>query len=320
MKPVWVILILLGTLLLLLFIAIFAVLRVACRRGKPLGVDIEKQLAHSAFRQFTPMIIEARSWLERMPHELVSTQSFDGLRLAARYVPCENARGTILLFHGWRSYPEVDFGAAFAFYHGQGLNLLLVDQRAQGSSQGHYITFGIRERRDVATWVTWHNAHFGADIPLLISGLSMGATTVLMAAGNPLAANVRGVIADCGFTSPAGIIGKLARENHIPAAPVLFLLNLETRLFAGFGLKEYSTLTALQQTTLPVFFAHGEADTFVPCEMTKRNYAACASKDKTLLLVPGAGHGQSYLIQPEQYRAMVCAFLERTLGASKTNS
>ena len=315
MKPVWIVLILLGTLALLVFVAMFIVLRIACRRGKPLGQDVEKELAHSAFRQFAPMIIEARAWLERTPHELVFTQSYDGLRLAARYVPCENARGTILLFHGWRSFPEIDFGAAFAFYHGQGLNLLLVDQRAQGRSQGRYITFGIRERRDVPTWIAWHNAHFGSDVPLLISGLSMGATTVLMAAGEPLAANVRGVIADCGFSSPAGIIGKLAKENHIPAAPVLFLLNLQTRLFAGFGLKEYSTLTAMPRATLPTFFAHGEKDGFVPCEMTKRAHAACASKDKSLLLVPEAGHGQSYLVQPEEYRARICAFLERTLGS-----
>ena len=70
----------------------------------------------------------------------------------------------------------------------------------------------------------------------------------------------------------------------------------------------------MKTTKIPTFLAHGEKDTFVPCEMSKRNYAACAAKDKTLLLTPEAGHGQSYLKQTERYQNAVRAFLGRCLG------
>ncbi len=77
-------------------------------------------------------------------------------------------------------------------YHDLGFNLLLVDQRAQNGSAGRYITFGVRESRDVRPWVELHNREFGPE-PVFLGGVSMGATTVLMAAGGPLPENVRGL-------------------------------------------------------------------------------------------------------------------------------
>ena len=244
---------------------------------------------------------------------MVYSTSFDGLRLAGRYIPCKENRGTILLFHGWRSAPYVDFGRALELYYSQGMNILLVDQRAHGDSQGRYITYGIKEQRDVHSWIAWHNARFGADVPLVLSGLSMGAATVMMAWGSPMPENVRCAIADCGFTSPYEIIGKVVKDMHLPRWLLMPVIGLGTRIFAGFRLKAYSTITAAQKMQRPIFFVHGTKDGFVPWEMTKRSYDACAAKDKTLLLVEGADHGLSYVVAPEEYRREVLALLDRAL-------
>ncbi len=198
-------------------------------------------------------------------------------------------------------------------YYSLGLNLLLVHQRAQGKSEGKYMTFGVRERRDVHTWVKWHTERFGKDVPILLAGISMGASTVLMACGEPFEGNVRAAFVDCGFTNPKAIFTAVAREIHLPAFLFVPAVGLWCRCFAGFRAAEYSTLDAVKKMTLPVLFAHGEADTFVPCEMTKQNYEACASADKTLLLVPGAKHGQSFPVAPERYTAEIKGLLDRTL-------
>lgn len=317
MKIVWILLLCAAGLAVLLLAATHIVMRYACRRGRALSTNIDEALAHSTFRHYKDLIVRAQAWLAQQPVEEVCVTSFDGLRLRGRFLPCENARATLLLFHGWRSYPELDFGAAMEFYRSQGLNLLFPDERAQGESEGKFITFGVRERRDVHTWTQWCARRLGKDAPLLLGGVSMGASTVLMACGEPFAENVRGVIADCGFTSPWEIIAKCTRDFHLPAALLVPLIDLNASLFAGFGLKEYSTLDAMPHTTLPVFLAHGEADSFVPCEMSKKNYAACASQDKTLLLTPDAGHGQSYLKATERYQSAVREFVNRALeGAS----
>jgi fermentation-respiration switch protein FrsA (DUF1100 family) len=70
---------------------------------------------------------------------------------------------------------------------------------------------------------------------------------------------------------------------------------------------DYSTVEALRKTKLPVLLIHGEADSFVPGEMTYENFQACGSSKK-LLVVPGAGHGGSYLKDPEAYRQALVDF------------
>lgn len=306
----------LGVLLALYLIASAVGLYVACHRNDTVQGNLELALGKSAYRACKKQILAARDWLNNQKTEEVSVTSYDGLKLVGTFLPHENAQGTLLLFHGWRGGPIADFGYPLQFYYGLGLNILLVHQRAQGKSAGHFMTFGIRERRDVHEWVRWHTERFGEDAPVLIGGLSMGATTVLMSCGEPFEGNVRGVIADCGFTDPREILTSVARSVHLPAGLFVPSVGTMARFVAGFRLQEYSTLDAMRQMTLPVIFIHGEADSFVPCEMSKQNFEACQSADKTLLLIPGAKHGQSFPVAPERYTEAISRFVDRTIGGT----
>lgn len=300
--------ILLISVLVVLAVAVAVVFTYAFRRN---GV-FERKMQMKISGKYRKQVALAEEFLQNHAAETVETRAFDGLRLVGRFVPCENARGTLLCFHGWRSSPEIDFGAAYGLYHSLGLNLLLVSQRAQGDSEGEYLTFGVRERRDVLSWLAWHRENRGEE-PVFLTGMSMGATTVLMACGENLPDNVRGVIADCGFTSPYEIVRAVIKANHVPTWPLLPLMNLLTKWLAGFDMKEFSTLDAMKTAKIPIFMAHGEADTFVPCEMSRRTFAACRSEDKSLLLAPGAKHGESYLKLPQQYTETLTAFVERNI-------
>ena len=200
-------------------------------------------------------------------------------------------------------------------HHEAGYDLLLADQRAHGRSEGRFIGFGILERRDLKAWTEELNRRFGADEPTFLAGISMGATTVLMAAGGELPDNTRGIIADCGFTSPKDIVvHELHALFHLPRYPLLPIVDLLCRLLAGYGFGDYSTLTAMETNTLPIFFIHGGGDNFVPTEMTRLNYAACRA-EKRLLIVPGADHGMSWLEDPESYQRELSEFLARYGGA-----
>lgn len=296
----------------LVFALSYVLMCAACLHSRKLTEDLDAQIQRASFARHAEQIGAGMEWFRQQPSREVSVNSYDGLRLYGRFLPRENARGTILLFHGWRSAGLLDFSCGLRLYYEQGLNLLLVDQRSHGKSEGRYITYGVRERHDVHSWVGWHNRKF--DCPVLLGGLSMGATTVLMACGEPMPENVRGVIADCGFTSPDAIIRKVIADRKLPRAPIAAMIDLQARLFAGFHLKEYSTLTALRESRLPTLLIHGEGDAFVPCEMSRQAYEACAAADKTLLTVPHAGHGQSYLVEPERCRAALCDFIDRTLA------
>ncbi len=288
---------------------------VAClRRKQPQWLD-EDALRKIGMEHLYPYVLEAHTWLSDKEVIEITTQSKDGLHLYARYIPAKNAKGTIILAHGYRSSPYVDFSMALDYYHNLGLNMILPDQRSHGKSEGKYITFGVKEWEDMRCWVDYHNTHFGC-CPLILSGLSMGASTVLYTANEDFPDNVCGIIADCGFTSPYEIIGKVFRSVvHIPHQPFLWVTDLCARCFAGFSLKAKDSRITLQSGKYPVVLAHGLADDFVPCEMSRQAYDACTSA-KEMILVEDAGHGYSFLKDRERYTQIVAAFVQKYLEES----
>jgi fermentation-respiration switch protein FrsA (DUF1100 family) len=221
--------------------------------------------------------------------------------------------GTIILFHGYHTHHIHDFSGIYGLYHSIGLNLLLVRQRGHGESGGRYITFGVHERKDALRWIEFHNQTHGMD-NVYLGGMSMGASTVLFAAGEDLPPNVRGITADCGFSSPAEILSHIIRRDfHLPPKLVLPLMEVWARMLGGFSFYECSSETSLARSKTPILFIHGKADTFVPCSMTEKGFRACVS-EKELHLIEGAGHGRSYLYEPERLSAALTDFFKRNLS------
>ena len=273
---------------------------------------LEQQMEKPAYREVKAPILAADGWVSAHEREDLHVMSYDGKLLHAIYLPKKDAKGTILLFHGYKSCWQIDFGLVLPYYYDTlGYSLLLVDQRAHGLSQGKYLTFGVRERLDVLSWATYMGQKLGQNAPLILGGLSMGATTVLLASCFDFPANVCAIIADCGFTSPYEIAKSVLRRDA-PKAPVSLLLplcSLVTRLFAGFGLRDGSTIDAVRESRYPILFLHGTGDTFVPYDMTKRAFDACTAS-KRLILVDGAEHGKSYVKEPDRVRQELKAFLD----------
>ena len=248
-------------------------------------------------------------YLDTLNSERVYVKSYDGLRLAGSYYDNNNSDTTILLFHGYRSDGRFDFACAVKFYIELGLNVLVVDQRANGESEGLLITFGIKERKDVVVWTEFINKKF-APKNIFLSGVSMGATTVMMASNLKLPENVRGIIADCGFTSAPEIIKKVARQAFkIDATIFLPILNFMCKIFGHFSIYETTTIKSLAESDIPIFFIHGKKDGFVPCEMTEQSHAA-AKAEKYVCLVEDADHGISFLVDTENIQNRITAFVK----------
>jgi len=261
--------------------------------------------------QFADRISASEAWFLSQKPEDVGIVSYDGLKLSGRFLPAADrdaAKGTVLLMHGYHTDALYEFAGIYDFFHREKYNVLLCDQRAHGKSGGTYLTFGIRERYDCRSWIRYLNGRLGEEKPLWLMGVSMGSSTVLMASGFDLPGNIRGIIADCGYTSPYDIIKLvLVRNYHLPAPIILPYADIVTHLTAGFGLKEYSTLQALKTNRIPVLFIHGDNDTFVPFEMSKQNYTACTAPK--LFLETHADHAASFLFASEQYEAVLEKFM-----------
>lgn len=269
------------------------------RQPKPENeIDIPQGKIYERFREsITRWTLETRA----MPREDMYITSFDGLTLHGRYYEFEPGAPIELMLHGYRGTAERDLSGGVQRCFKLGHSALIVDQRCSGESGGNVISFGINEHRDCLSWVELMLTRFGPEVRIILTGISMGAATVLMAAGKPLPPNVMGVLADCGYDSAKNIIKKVIRHMGLPAELAYPFVKLGARLYGHFDLEETSPLEAMKTCTVPVILFHGEADDFVPCQMSRNIYEACTAK-KCLVTVPGAGHGLSYPTDPERYR------------------
>ena len=312
MIVVWVILGICAVLVAALLAASVFFFRFSIRRYRVEGTDEQYEDEGSIWKPYRERMEEAQRFIKSHTTQKVDIVSFDGLRLTALYLPAKGQpKGVIVAFHGYRSLATIDFALEVEFFHQLGYHVLLPYQRSHGESQGKYITYGVKERFDCRDWAHYAARRFGKDLPLFLAGISMGAATVMMASELDLPENTRGIVADCGFTTPWEIMAYVAkRDFRLPEFPLLYLMDWVARLRAGFALKGADTREALAKTSLPVLFIHGQADDFVPASMTEENYQACRS-EKELYLVPEAGHALSFAVDTQGCEKAIKAFLEK---------
>jgi len=252
------------------------------------------------------------AWMKEvraMPRREFTITSFDGLPLHGYYYEYAPGAPVEIMFHGYRGTSERDLCGGVQRCFSLGHSAFVVDQRTSGKSGGHTISFGVNESRDCLAWTEFLIREFGPEVKILLTGISMGAATVMMAAGNELPPNVAGVLADCGYTSAPDIIKKVIRQFRLPVRLLYPVVRLAARIYGGFDPEKASPIEAMRRCKVPVIFVHGESDDFVPCEMSRQNYEACTAP-KLLLTVPGAGHGLSYLIDGEGYLSALKGFWE----------
>ncbi len=265
------------------------------------------------YEEFREPIVNWIKASRELPHENICIKSFDGLRLYGRYYEYKKGAPTELLLHGYRGTAERDVSGGIARCFALGRNALIADHRASGECDGNVITFGIKESDDCLAWVDYIINNIDKDAKIIITGVSMGAATVMItAAREELPENVVGVLADCGYTSAKAIIKKVIRDMKLPANLLYPFVKLGARIFGGFDPDSLSPVEAMKKSRVPVFFIHGDTDRFVPYEMSVENYEACTAQ-KRLVTIEGAGHGLCFPKDQEKYIQALREFFDPIL-------
>lgn len=249
--------------------------------------------------------------LYSLPAEDILIKSFDGLTLRAKYYKGRGGEPYHLLFHGYKSSAYLDFSGGAIECIKRGGNVILIDQRAHGDSEGRTIAFGVLERRDVHSWISYTEKRFGKDISIFLWGVSMGAATVLSSLEYPMPKSVAGVIADCPFSSPLSIITLVAGKMGLPHWLVPWLIRPAALIWGGFRLAERDAKHAVKNAGVPILLIHGDADTFVPRCMSDEIYEAArdAGVDISYHVFEGADHAMSYLNDKERYLSLIDSFI-----------
>ena len=258
---------------------------------------------------YKEQLIEWMKQYRSLPQEDFYITSYDGLKLHGKYFEFVKGAPIEIMFHGYRGNAERDLCGGVERCKRANINVLVVDQRAHGESEGKAITFGIKERFDCKSWVDFAVKHFGDDVVLYITGISMGASTVLMASSLDLPSNVKGIVADCGFSSPKEIIKETVKKMHLPPKLMYPFIKFGAKVFGKFNIEETSPLEELKKCKIPVIFFHGDTDNFVPHYMSQDNFEACASEKKKIIITPNAGHGLCFMLDMDGYIKELQEFL-----------
>ncbi len=258
---------------------------------------------------FTKKILDE---IQTIPYENIYVTSHDGLRLRGRLYMIGDDLPFVIEAHGYRSTPMIDFSGGGVLMMELGFNVIMIDERAHGESEGKTITFGLYESRDLLKWIEYIREHYGSDRKIILQGMSMGATSVLMASGLELPNNVKGILADCPYSSAEDIIKLIMKEKmKLPIVPCYSFLRLGAKMFGKFDPKYADAVSAVRNANVPILIIHGEEDTFVPCEMSKK----IASNNKSIKYetFSEANHGLSFICDYERYKNLVINFSSECL-------
>lgn len=278
------------------------------KRGKA-KTERTIKMAGTDWSQHMDFIQERKKYMLAQYHEDVYQTSKDGLKLHATYFPGPDTQKIVICFHGYTSDGMHDFIGLSDYYMRNGYGMLLVDERAHGKSEGTYIGFGCLDRHDALGWIQWVIQECGPQVQILLHGISMGGSTVLMTSSMELPLQVKGIISECGFTSPKEVFTHVLHTMyHLPAFPMIQISDYVNRKKAGFGLDECNAAREVRNAKVPILLIHGDGDTFVPCEMCEKIYENCTSP-KTRLIIKDAAHAECYYKDTEAYEQALDTFV-----------
>ena len=239
--------------------------------------------------------------------------SYDDLKLHAYEIINENPTDKwAIVVHGYTSEGKLVSAKAKHLYD-MGYNVLVPDLRGHGTSEGDYIGMGWHDRLDVVNWIDT-TIKENPNAKIVLHGTSMGAATVLMVSGEELPSNVKAIIADCGYTSAWDeFTYQLDALFGLKPFPVMQLSNIVTKIKSGYSLKDASALEQVKNSKTPILFIHGDEDDFVPYSMMEELYDATSS-EKEMITIEGAGHDDSYLVNPTLYWNTITEFLNKYIN------
>lgn len=266
-------------------------------------LDLSKSINYQGLEERAISLINN---LLAIPYEDVYINSFDGLKLHGYFYKCDGSKEVAIMFHGYRGTARRDFSGGAIEMMKLNKNVLLVDHRAHGLSEGHTITFGKREQRDVVSWINFVKERLGENLKICIVGISMGGATVLMSS-DKIDPEIK-IIADCPYSSIKDEIKETLRKHHL-SPTLLWPFTALASIVYGHTKMNSDALDNVSRSKNKILIIHGTSDTIVPHKMSERVYL----KNKHHVqyeLFEGVEHGLSYIRDTERYRKLIIDFLK----------
>ena len=246
----------------------------------------------------------------------VTVPSGDGTNLRGTYIEDRNnSKKAVILLHGL--YQNRSMCLPYVnIYRNLGYNVLLVDLRGHGESDGSMTDWGIHDEEDLNAWVDFlHSKNQNMEIGL--HGFSLGAAMALIYSGSKEGHEMKFYVADSSY----GNLLKLGREKIMTYTGDerlvlgMDILNpfMQAAMFAHTGklLSSVDPIDQVNHMTSPVLFLHGGADQLIPPSTAEELLSASSSQNKQLYIFQGAGHTMEMAANGEAYKKTVIEFVRK---------
>lgn len=309
-----ILIVLLAFIILFILLCGFIFNQAIWRKQLPLPEFIENMLAGNDDNDnkiYNEAHDKALKAFTNMPFEIIEKAADNGEKIIAKVLvpPISNGK-LIIACHGARSSGVGEFCFMKDYFCRNGFTLIMPDHRGCGESEGKFLGYGTHESKDTMIWLNYAKKRF-PDLDIYLLGVSMGAATVLMMSNMVSPEDVKGIIADCAYTSAEDEFTYQVKTSfHFPAFPLINICNLYCKAFCKYDFRDASPIEHIKKAKVPVLFIHGMADDFVPFYMEKQLYETC-SNEKEYIEVAGAIHARSYYTNPKQYEDAMNNFMKK---------
>lgn len=235
----------------------------------------------------------------------------DGLKLVGEYfdfgfdkcVLIEQGRAESLLYDYYFAKP----------YKEAGCNVLVIDTRANGKSEGKYVGVGIPESRDIPRWINYITETYPANKEFYIHGICIGsAAAVLAAAKDDFPTCVRAIIAEGTFHSFYESFKEHLIELHKPTFPIMMQIRLICKIHIGIDIKKQSPINCIDKIKVPFMLLCGKEDIYSRPAKCQSLFDKCSSEQKKIVWFDKGGHSHLRIINEEKYDNEVKTFIKET--------
>lgn len=231
----------------------------------------------------------------------------DGFRLCAQYFDFGHRKSVIIIPGRMEC---CIYSCHYAEpYRAAGYNVLTIDVRAHGLSEGKFCALGNKEYRDVLAWARLLHDRMGVE-EVVLHGICMGAGSALFALADRNCPDyITAMVADGMFVNFAESFRNHLVEKKKPVFPFYPLVMAYIWLFTGVNAVKDGPLSRIGCLKKPILFLHGKEDVYSLPEKTEQLFAACGSERKEIVWFDRGGHSRLRVNDPELYDRSIRHFL-----------
>lgn len=233
-------------------------------------------------------------------------------RIKGWYIPSETDRFTIVYSHGYLENREtftIDIYRIIEEIRPLGGNILTFDFSGSGESEGFCVTCGYRERKDLLKAIEF--AKTKSDAPIFIYGISMGAATTALAAGD--SEDIVGAICDSPFSNLKEYLSmNLSAWTHLPKYPFQPIIFKAMEATSGLTLDQVVPAESVKRAKVPILIMHGRGDHLIPyTESLKLNKINPEMTE--VHIIENDDHCKSLEKKRDEYMKYFTDFIDRVL-------